>query len=84
MDARVSVNAAKIQRSRISRVAPNGEPFVRPEHGAPVARIVSIDSVTEPGREAKQLAHQRMLERLTSQPVIDVGPWTREELYDRT
>ena len=31
----------------------------------------------------RQAALRSLLERLTKQPVIDIGHWTRDELYDR-
>jgi antitoxin (DNA-binding transcriptional repressor) of toxin-antitoxin stability system len=48
-------------------------------HGRPVARIAPVDSDIQK-REAAKAA---LLKRLRSQPVVNIGPWTRDELYDR-
>jgi hypothetical protein len=39
--------------------------------------------VTDEDAEAKEKAFQKLMARLRSQPVMDIGPWTREELYER-
>lgn len=46
-------------------------------HGKAVARIIPMtdrDNATHGARAA-------LLERLRKQPVIDIGKWSREELY---
>jgi antitoxin (DNA-binding transcriptional repressor) of toxin-antitoxin stability system len=48
-------------------------------HGKPVARISPIDLKTEQREGAKA----GLLKRLRSQPVIKIGRWTRDELYNR-
>jgi antitoxin (DNA-binding transcriptional repressor) of toxin-antitoxin stability system len=49
-------------------------------HGEPVARIVPI---TEHNGRAALGAQRSLLERLRAEPVVDVGRWTRDELYAR-
>lgn len=34
-------------------------------------------------RERRQAALRAMLDRWAAQPSIDIGPWTRDELYER-
>ena len=51
--------------------------YVVTHHGRPVARIVPAsrqDRTTASGRAI-------LLDRLRAQPAIDIGRWTREELY---
>jgi antitoxin (DNA-binding transcriptional repressor) of toxin-antitoxin stability system len=41
-----------------------------------VAKIAPV------GEERNSKAKAALLRRLQAQPVIDIGPWTRDELYD--
>jgi antitoxin (DNA-binding transcriptional repressor) of toxin-antitoxin stability system len=54
----------------------HGTSFIITSHGKPVARL------GPPPAKANEAANQRLLDRLRSQPVQDIGPWTRDELYD--
>jgi prevent-host-death family protein len=75
-----SVAAADANRhfSRILREVQDGDSFVVTARGRPVARIVPINDV-----EAKRrAAHAELMRRLGTQPVVNVPPWTREELYE--
>jgi antitoxin (DNA-binding transcriptional repressor) of toxin-antitoxin stability system len=47
-------------------------------HGRPVAKIIPIRE----DEAVKDKAWEALLARLRTQPVIDIGPWTREELYE--
>ena len=48
-------------------------------HGKPIAKIIPF--VThDPVRAA---AKEILLAHLSSRPAIDIGPWTRDELYER-
>jgi prevent-host-death family protein len=73
-----TIPAAEANRnfSRILRDVREGDSFTVTSHGRPIARIVPAASMD---REA---AKQRLLERLRSQPAMNAGPWSREELYD--
>lgn len=78
MDKIVSAAEANRRFSQLLRSVREGDSYVVTAHGRPVARIVPIrgeDAVRDKAREA-------LLARLRSQPAIDVGPWTREELYE--
>ena len=79
-----SISAADANRkfSQILRgVREEGATYVVTSHGKPVAKIVPYDgTVEEKDREA---ARHALLERLRKQPVFDVEPWTRDELYER-
>ena len=70
--------AAEANRSfsRLLDAVAHGTSFIITSHGRPVARLGSAPA------KANQSAKQRLLDRLRSQPVQDIGPWTRDERYD--
>jgi len=53
--------------------------YVVTSHGRPVARIVPIERHDDVTRAT---AREALIARLRSQPVVDIGHWTRDELYD--
>jgi prevent-host-death family protein len=53
--------------------------FVVTSHGKPVAEIAPFDADTKVAARARAT----LLKRLRSQPAMNIGPWTREELYTR-
>lgn len=77
MDKIVSAAEANRSFSRLLRSVREGESYIVTSHGRPVAKIVPIrdDAVRKRAREL-------LLARLRTQPAIDIGPWTREELYE--
>ncbi len=79
MDKVIQATEANRQFSHLLRDVQNGQTYVVTSHGRPVARIVPVDAE----REARLEARRRLLIRLRSQPAIDIGPWTRDELYER-
>ncbi len=78
MDKSVSAVEANRHFSQILRSVREGESFVVTAHGRPVARIVPV----QPEDRDKAAAFDRLMARLQSQPVTDIGRWTRDELYD--
>lgn len=78
MDEIVTAADANRQFSQILRSVREGRSYVVTSHGRPVARIVPVDEEVK----ARALAHAALLARLASQPVVDVGSWTRDELYE--
>jgi prevent-host-death family protein len=76
-----SISAADANRkfSQVLREVREGRTYVVTSHGRPVARIAPIDSKTE----QREAAKASLLKRLRSQPVIKIGRWTRDELYNR-
>ncbi|HVZ10787.1 type II toxin-antitoxin system Phd/YefM family antitoxin [Rhodopila sp.] len=77
-----SVTAAEANRSfsHLLRDVREGASFVVTVHGKPVARIVPADEAIA-GRAKARAA---LMRRLRSQvPATDIGPWTRDDLYDR-
>jgi prevent-host-death family protein len=80
MDKTISAAEANRQFSRVLReVREHGATYVVTSHGEPVARIGPPAASTA---AEKELAKQRLLERLRSQPALNSGPWSRDEAYD--
>lgn len=79
MDKLIGAAEANRHFSHLLREVQEGQSYVVTSHGRPVARIVPVAPI-EPARLE---ARKRLLERLRSQPAIDIGPWTRDELYER-
>lgn len=80
MDKTISAAEANRQFSRVLReVREQGATYVVTSHGEPVARITPP---VEHAADEKELAKQRLLERLRSQPAMNSGPWSRDEAYD--
>lgn len=78
-----SISAADANRnfSQILRgVREEGATYIVTTHGKPVAKIVPY---AEGEDKAKDAARKALLERLASQSFVDIGPWTRDELYER-
>jgi prevent-host-death family protein len=76
MEKAISAADANRKFSQLLREVKEGRTYVVTSHGRPVARIAPI---TE---ERNSKAKAALLRRLESQPAIDIGPWTRDELYD--
>jgi prevent-host-death family protein len=80
MDEAISAAEANRSFSRLLReVREEGRTFVVTSHGKPVAKLVPC-SRAEAAREEARAA---LLARLATQSVIDVGRWSRDELYER-
>jgi len=79
MDKAISAAEANRKFSQVLRGVREGQSYVVTAHGKPVARIVPA---TQRDRVAAK-ARAVLFARLRSQPVIDIGKWTRDELYDR-
>jgi prevent-host-death family protein len=78
MGAAIAAAEANRRFSEVLRHVREGHSYVVTSHGRAVARIVPVrpgDAVTARGRAA-------LLRRLEKTPVVDVGRWTREELYE--
>ena len=72
------VTAAEANRkfSELLRGVKAGKSYVVTSHGRPVARIQPVEERSRARAKAALLKH---LEKL---PVQNIGPWTRDELYD--
>ncbi|HET8985163.1 MAG TPA: type II toxin-antitoxin system Phd/YefM family antitoxin [Trueperaceae bacterium] len=74
----VSAAEANRQFSRILREVHGGRAFLITSHGRPVARITPADDENH----TSQISHSALIARLEGQSVIDIGPWSRGELYE--
>lgn len=78
MEKLVSAAEANRKFSKLLRAVREGESYVVTSHGRVVARIVPPErdsSVTRGARTA-------LLKRLRSEPVVKIGRWSREDLYE--
>lgn len=81
MDESVSAAAANRNFSQILRgVREDGASYIVTSHGKAVARIVPI---VAGGGARSEAARTALLARLVSQPLVEIGPWSRDELYER-
>jgi prevent-host-death family protein len=78
-----AISAADANRkfSQVLREVKEGRSFVVTSHGRPVARIAPVEQ--KEGRIADSRGWKALMKRLRNQTIIDVGRWTREELYER-
>ena len=76
-----SISAAEANRnfSHLLRRVRDGHTVVVTSHGRPVAKLTPID---ERDRVVAG-ARAALFERLRDAVAIDVGRWTRDELYER-
>ena len=79
MDEAVSAADANRSFSRLLRLVREGRSVVVTSHGKPIARIVPIGEHDDRTARGARVA---LLSRLRAAPVIDVGHWTRDELYE--
>ncbi len=75
-----SISAADANRkfSLLLRGVREGRSYVVTSHGKPVARLVPASRRDDVARTARAT----LLARLERQPVMNVGRWSREELYE--
>ena len=75
-----AVSAADANRkfSQLLRAVRDGRSYVVTSHGKPVAKIVPVS------RHDELMAGARaaLLARLRAEPVVEIGRWTRDELYE--
>ena len=76
MEKIIQATEANRNFSRILREVAQGDSFTVTSHGRPIARVVPAQAAD---REA---ARRRLLERLEKQPALELGRWTRDELYE--
>jgi prevent-host-death family protein len=79
MDEPISAADANRRFSQILRgVREDHTTYIVTSHGKPVAKISPVDE----GSAVKRRALELLLARLKSQPAMNAGLWTRDELYD--
>jgi prevent-host-death family protein len=79
MDQAISAAEANRSFSRLLREVREGRSYVVTAHGKPVARIVPCADA----EAARSGARSALLQRLGAQQAVDIGRWTRDELYER-
>lgn len=78
MDQAISAADANRNFSALLRAVRSGKSYVVTSHGKPVARVVPASEQCVDASASRDL----LLKRLTAQQVVDVGRWTRDELYE--
>jgi prevent-host-death family protein len=78
MEKVVSAADANRKFSKLLRAVREGRSYVVTSHGRPVARIVPA----EKDSAVRRAARAALLKRLRSEPVVTVGRWSRDELYE--
>jgi prevent-host-death family protein len=76
MERAISAAEANRKFSQVLREVREGHTYVVTSHGKPLARIAPVHE------SRSEEAKQRLLRRLRSQPVRNIGRWTRDELYE--
>lgn len=79
MDDVISAADANRHFSSLLRRVRDGRSVVVTSHGKPIARIIPVGERDERGAES---ARSALLARLRTEPVVDVGRWVRDELYE--
>jgi prevent-host-death family protein len=80
MEKAISAANANRKFSQLLRDVREGQSYVVTSHGRPVARIAPV--LAKQGKVGDSPGWGRLLRRLRKQPVINIGRWTRDELYD--
>jgi prevent-host-death family protein len=75
----VTAAAANRDFSKLLRDVRSGRSIVITNHGKPVAKLVPFVAQDR----VRGAAKTTLLAHLDAQPVIDIGRWTRDELYER-
>ena len=76
-----AVTAADANRdfSKLLRAVRDGDSFVITSHGKPIAKIIPFTTEDR----VRAAAKKRLMAHLRAQPIMNIGPWTRDELYER-
>ena len=83
----MTVPAAEANRrfSTLLRAARNGARVTITSHGQPVAELVPVGgwTISEEAQRRREIALKELQAGWARQEPVVVGPWTREELYER-
>lgn len=80
MEKAISAADANRNFSKLLRDISEGHSYIVTSVGRPVAKIIPT-CVDVQSRDRVRAA---LLKRLRSEPVVDVGPWRRDDLYERS
>ncbi len=78
MEKPVSAADANRKFSKLLRTVREGHSYVVTSQGKAVARIVPVEKNGGVARDARTA----LLKRLRSEPVVTIGHWSRDELYE--
>lgn len=78
MEKAISAADANRQFSRLLREVREGQSYVVTSHGRAVARIAPVTD----DRTTAASSRSALLSRLRSEPVLKIGRWKRDELYE--
>ncbi len=78
MEKEVSAADANRKLSELLRGVRQGSSYVVTSHGKPIARLVPVESSNAVAAGARTA----LFARLHSQRTVDIGRWSREELYE--
>lgn len=78
MEKPVTAADANRKFSKLLRAVREGQSYVVTSHGKAVAKIVPAGKNGGVARGARA----SLVKRLRSEPVVRIGRWTREELYE--
>jgi prevent-host-death family protein len=78
----VTASEANRSFSKLLRAVEQGERVEITSHGRKVAVLAPIEHEA-PSREQRLAALEKLKKRLAEQEFKVVGPWTREEIYER-
>jgi len=78
MEKAVSAADANRKFSKLLRGVREGQCYVVTSHGKAVARIVPVEKNGGVVRGARAA----LIKRLRSEPVVAIGRWSRDELYE--
>ena len=80
MEKPVSAAEANREFSRLLQEVKKGDTYIVTSHGKPVAKIGPIGE----GNRFREEARTLLFDRLRAKPAVEIGPWTRDELYARS
>ena len=83
IEEKISAAEANRSFSRLLRGVREGRSYIVTAHGRPIARLVPAAQDDAEDQRVRQAALHALLDRVAKQPVIDIGHWTRDELYER-
>jgi prevent-host-death family protein len=79
MEKPVSAAAANREFSRLLQEVKKGHSYIVTSHGKPVAKIAPVGERNRFAEKARTV----LLARLRAEPLVEIGRWTRDELYTR-
>ena len=83
MDETVTAAEANRSFSQLLRGVREGRSYLVTAHGRPLAWLVPATEGAFRERRLRSAALRALIERVRSQPAVDIGRWRRDELYDR-